>query len=147
MDLATAPVIGPIGPRPDGLDAPYWDGLAEGRLLLQHCAGCGTWIWGPQWACPSCRALEPGWDEVPPAGVVFSWTRTHQPFVPEFREVLPYVTVLVELPDAGGRRVLGLLLDDDGADPVIGERVRGVIQPPSDLTSGHAVLRWKRATA
>lgn len=139
------PVIGTIGPRPDGLDTPYWDALAEGRLALQRCGACATWIWGPQWACPSCRTLEPGWDDVPLRGTVFSWTRTWQPFVPQFRELLPYVTVLVELPDAAGRRVLGLLLGDPGTDPVIGERLTGVIQPASDLTGGVPVLRWERA--
>ncbi|WP_354700123.1 hypothetical protein DSM112329_00386 [Paraconexibacter sp. AEG42_29] len=145
MDLHSAPVIGDIGPRPDGLDVPFWAGLAEGRLLLQRCGACATWIWGPQWVCPRCRTLEPGWDEVPLRGTVYSWTRTWQPFVPSFKEHLPYVTLLIELPDAGGRRILGLLIDDDGTtDPVIGEDVAGVIQPASDVTSGVPVLRWTR---
>ena len=29
-------------PEPDGLSAPYWAGLREGRLLVQRCSGCGT---------------------------------------------------------------------------------------------------------
>ena len=56
----------------------------------------------------------------------------------------PYVTVLVEFRDAGGRRLLGLLADDRSDDPVIGAAVEGVIQPPSSVTSGHPVLRWRR---
>ena len=42
MYLQHAPVIGRVGPMVDGRDIPFWDGLAEGRLLIQHCAGCGA---------------------------------------------------------------------------------------------------------
>jgi uncharacterized protein len=142
--LEEAPVIGQIGPRPDGLDAPYWEGLAQGRLLLQRCAGCRDWIWGPLWMCPSCHKVDPVWEAVEPAGQIFAWTRTWQKFAPEFAAHVPYVTVLVELPHAGGRRLLGLLLGNDRVDPQLGEPVEGIIQPPSALTTGAAVLRWRR---
>lgn len=142
--LEDCPVIGEVGPRPDGLDAPYWEGLREGRLLLQRCGACATWIWAPQWSCPACRTLAPSWAATEARGVVYSWTRTWQPFVPQFRETLPYLTVLVELPQAGGRRLLGLLLGDQERDPVLGEELVGVVQPPSEITGGAAVLRWRR---
>jgi len=149
-----APVIGPVGPLPDGRDAPFWDGLASRRLLIQRCAGCAAWIWGPQWNCPECHRFDPDWVEVEPRGRVFTWTRTWQPFAPEFAELTPYVTVVVELPHAGGRRLLGLLLNGDGVrgagvagaeDPVLGEDLEGVFQPGSELTGGTAVLRWRRS--
>lgn len=144
MRLEEAPVVGSIGPRPDGLDAPYWDGLVEGRLRIQQCDKCERWIWGPQWACPQCLRVEPGWVEIEPSGRVYSWTRTWQKFAPEFSPLVPYVTVLVELPHAGDRRLLGLLVGDDSLDPRIGEEVRGVFQNPSEITSNAAVLRWER---
>lgn len=144
LTLERCPVIGPVGPRPDGLDVPFWDGLAAGELRLQRCGSCGTWIWAPQWVCPSCHALEPGWEAVPARGRIHTWTRTWQPFVPAFADLLPYLTVVVELPHAGGRRLLGLLLGDQGRDPVIGEEVVGVVQEPSEITGGSAVLRWAR---
>ncbi|GAA3421263.1 hypothetical protein GCM10022140_38840 [Rhodococcus aetherivorans] len=61
----------------------------------------------------------------------------------EYAERLPYVTVLVELPHAGGRRVLGILADDIDANPEIGDRVVGVFE----RTEGAAwpLLRWRRA--
>ena len=142
--LDEAPVVGLIGPRPDGLDAPYWDGLAAGKLRLQRCAACDEWIWGPLWMCPSCHQVDPAWVEVDPIGSVYAWTRTWQKFAPEFAAHVPYVTVLVELPHAGGRRILGLLLGDDMVDPSIGEAVEGVFQLPSPLTGGAAILRWQR---
>ena len=147
MNLHEAPVVGEIGPLPDGLDEPYWDGLARGVVTIQRCGGCGAWLWGPRWACPECLRPEPDWVEVEPRGRIFTWTRTWQKFAPEFADHVPYVTVLVELPHAGNRRLLGLLLGDDSVDPRIGEEVRGVIQPSSELTSNAAVLRWERPAA
>lgn len=146
MDLTTAPVMGTIGPFADGLDKPYWDGLREGVLRLQRCGGCDTWIWGPQWLCPQCHRPEPQWVEVESRGRIYSWTRTWKAFSPEFADLLPYITVVVELPHAGHRRLMGLLLGDDKTDPALDELVVGVIQPPSPLTSDQAVLRWQRVT-
>ncbi|MHB8694805.1 MAG: Zn-ribbon domain-containing OB-fold protein [Solirubrobacteraceae bacterium] len=148
--LAYAPVIGHVGPMPDGRDGPFWDGLERGRLMIQRCPACATWIWGPQWNCPECHRFSPDWTEVQPHGRVFTWTRTWQNFTPEFAELTPYVTVVVELPQAGGRRLLGLLLafgDDALVDPVLGEELEGVFQPAGELTGGAAVLRWRRPSA
>jgi uncharacterized OB-fold protein len=123
-----------IGPRPDGLDARFWEALSEGHLELQRCSACRAWIWGPQWVCPECHTLEPGWEATPMHGTIFTWTRTHHPFMDGFE--VPYTTVVVELPEAGGRRLLGLLLGD--APPTIGASVEGVIED----VDGVAVLRW-----
>jgi uncharacterized OB-fold protein len=147
MELDEVPVIGEIGPMPDGLDEPFWTGLQRGVLMIQRCEGCSIWIWGPQWLCPTCHRFDPAWVEVEPRGRIYSWTRTWQSFAAEFADHLPYVTVLVELPGAGGRRLLGILVDDDDQSPVIGEPVEGVIQPPSERTTHMPVLRWRRVTA
>ena len=32
-------------PMNDGLDKPYWDGLLEGKILVQRCGDCGNWQW------------------------------------------------------------------------------------------------------
>lgn len=138
---ATPPWITVGVPSADGLDAPHWEGLRAGELLLQRCAACAAWIWAPRPMCPGCHSLDLTWAPVEPVGTVFSWTRTWQPFSPEASGHLPYVAVLVELRDAGGRRVLGVLDEADGVTPAIGDRVRGTIQSPPD--DGHwPLLRW-----
>jgi uncharacterized protein len=147
MRLEDAPVIGEIEPMPDGLDLPYWDGLAAGELRIQRCRPCGRWIWGPQWMCPSCYSFELSWSAVALTGLVYSWIRTWHPFAPELAAHLPYTSVLVELPQAGGVRLLGLLVDGDGSEPAIGDPLEGRIQPASELTTGLAVLRWSPATS
>jgi uncharacterized OB-fold protein len=78
---------------------------------------------------------------VEPRGVVYSWTRTWYPFVPERAGELPYSVVLAELPHAGGARLLGAL---DGSDDGlrIGRRVVGSIHPACAASRGFPTLRW-----
>ena len=51
------------------------------------------------------------------------------------------VTVLVTLPAAGDRRVLGVLADADGVTPEIGAPVRGQIEQPPD-EQHWPLVRW-----
>lgn len=135
----------PWGPSPDGLDQPHWDGLRRGELLLQRCSACANWIWGPQWICGACHTFDPGWASVRPTGTVYSWSRTWRPFISELPVVTPYVTVLVELPQAGNRRVLGILTGDDTDAVRIGDPVDGYFVHDDGAT--WPLLRWRRRTA
>ncbi|MFC0448979.1 Zn-ribbon domain-containing OB-fold protein [Rhodococcus jostii] len=134
----------PWGPSADGLDQPYWDGLTRGELRLQRCGTCKTWIWGPQWVCGSCHALDPNWEAVTPVGTVYSWSRSWYPFITELADQVPYVTVLVELPEAGHRRVLGILTGADTDAVRIGDPVVGHIEHDEGAT--WPLLRWRRST-
>lgn len=137
----TAPWLDLTGPADDGLDEPHWEALRAGRLELQRCRACGTWIWAPRPICPQCHSFELGWERVEPAGTIYSWTRTWQPFTPEATGHLPYVLVLVELPGAGDRRVVGVLDHADGVTPEIGAAVRGVVEPAPD-EHHWPLVRW-----
>lgn len=130
--------VEPWGPSEDGLDLPYWEGLEAGELRLQRCGSCATWIWGPQWICGKCHTFDPEWQAVTPHGTVYSWSRSFYPFMTEFADRSPYVTVLVELPGADGRRVLGMLTEND--EVRIGDTVTGRFEraPGEARTS----LRW-----
>ena len=145
-NLEETPVIGRIGPKRDGLDTPYWEGLRAGQLKLQRCVHCRTWWWSPVWRCAECGGWDLEWEGVEPRGRVFSWIRTHQAFAPEMAPIVPYVTVMVQLPQAGDRRLLGILVGpEEGLD--IGAEVEGVIQPASALTNDQPVLRWRLASS
>lgn len=137
----TPPRVGLAGPSPDGLDIPHWEGLRAGRLMLQRCPKCSMWTWSPRPICPACHSFDMGFEAVDPVGVIYSWTRTWQPFTPDAIGHLPYVVVLVELPAADGRRVLGVLAHADGLAPRIGAAVRGVIEQPPD-NRDWPLMRW-----
>jgi uncharacterized protein len=137
----TPPWMGLTGPSDDGLDAAHWEGLRAGKLLLQRCRQCATWTWSPRPICPACHSFDTGFEPVEPVGTIYSWTRTWQPFAGEATGHLPYVVVLVELPAADGRRVLGVLAHADRLTPRIGATVRGVIDQPSD-DQYWPLVRW-----
>lgn len=140
----TPPRTAGAHPSADRLDAPHWEGLRQGELRIQHCAHCDRWTWSPRPICPGCHASDLEWPAVEPVGTIFSWTRTWQAFSPEVSGHLPYVVVNVELPAAGHRRVLGVLLDGDAADVRIGATVKGEIEPAVD-PAGYPLLRWRLA--
>jgi uncharacterized OB-fold protein len=79
---------------------------------------------------------------VPAEGSVYSWTRTWYPFVDARSDALPYVVVLVELPQAANTRLLGVLTGDE-AGLAIGARVVGAITAGSDATYGLPSVTWR----
>jgi uncharacterized OB-fold protein len=107
-----------------GADGPYWNALAEGRLLLPRCGGCGRWHWPAVFRCGECGAWEPQWQPVELRGRVFSWTRTWHAFGGAEGLGVPYVSLIVELPQAGDRRLLGILAGD-ATGLAIGAAVQG----------------------
>jgi uncharacterized protein len=137
----TPPWMNLTGPSDDGLDKPHWEALRSGRLELQRCKDCAGWTWSPRPICPECHSFNIGWEQVDPTGTIYSWTRTWQPFTPESTGHLPYVVVLVELPAADGRRVMGVLAHADGVTPRIGAAVRGVIEASPDAEHW-PIVRW-----
>ncbi|MGW4565466.1 bifunctional MaoC family dehydratase N-terminal/OB-fold nucleic acid binding domain-containing protein [Streptomyces sp. NPDC004561] len=90
---------GPRAARPRPVvnrdNAGFWQGVAEHRLLIQRCAGCGTlrhpWLPG----CNACGCLD--WDTVEASGegTVYSYVVMHHPPFPAFEP--PYAVGLVEL--------------------------------------------------
>ncbi len=129
-------------PETDELSRPFWDGLRENRLRVQRCAQCQTWQFGPEWICHRCHAFDPAWVDVPPRGVIHSWERVWHPSQAALKNHGPYLVVLVELPEAGGVRLLGNLLGDAMQDVRIGAPATGVFEP-HDQPFPHTLLQWQ----
>ena len=132
-------------PEPDGLDAPYWAGTRRGALLVQRCARCRTWQWGPEWMCHACRSFDVDWTPVEGRGVIYSWERVWHPVHPALATHGPYVVVLVELPHAGRIRMPGNLLGDPRQTVTIGANVRAVFEPHDDATAPFTLVQWTLA--
>ncbi|MES0875333.1 Zn-ribbon domain-containing OB-fold protein [Sinimarinibacterium thermocellulolyticum] len=109
-----------------GADGPYWKGLAQGQLQLPRCRRCRAWHWPAVFRCGHCGAWDIDWAPVRAEGEIYSWTRTHHGFAGTEGIGVPYVSVVVSLPHAGGRRLLGLLAGSDSGLRV-GAWVRGRI--------------------
>ncbi|MFF4399935.1 bifunctional MaoC family dehydratase N-terminal/OB-fold nucleic acid binding domain-containing protein [Streptomyces sp. NPDC001480] len=85
-------------------NAGFWEGVAEHRLLIQRCTGCGTlrhpWLPG----CNACGCLDWNTVEAGGEGTVYSYVVMHHPPFPAFTEpdpaadaAGPYAVGLVEL--------------------------------------------------
>lgn len=130
-------------PEGDGLSAPFWNGLRENRVMVQHCAACGTWQHGAEWICHHCHAMDPAWEAVTPRGRIYSWERVWHPAHDCLNGYGPYLVVLVELPQAGGIRMLGNLLGDPMQEVVIGAEVQGVFEHHEQASTPHTLLQWQ----
>lgn len=127
----------------DGLDAPYWAGLAEERLLLQRCGNCRGWQWGPEWLCHRCHSFELDYEPVAAQGRIYSYERVWHPVHSALADQGPYIVALVELPHADHVRIVGNLLGDPTADVVIGAAVTGVFEHHEDVQPAFTLLHWR----
>ena len=117
--------------------------MARHELVVQKCDDCGTFQWGPEWICHTCRSFNVGWVQVEPTGKIYSWERVWYPVHPAVAESLPYVVALVELPHAGNVRMIGNLLGDATEPIVIGADVEAVFEDhPGEFP--YTLVQWQR---
>lgn len=130
-------------PERDGLSEPFWSGLRQGVLRVQRCEGCGGLQFGPEWICHRCHGFELGWQEVAPRGRIYSWERSWHPVHPALKEAVPYLVVLVELPEAGNVRLLGNLLGPPEQPVPIGAAVEGAFEHHEHADPPFSLLQWR----
>ena len=129
-------------PRHSG--APYWQGLEEGRLRLPRCAQCEHDQWPVVARCGTCGHWGSIWRDLPLTGTIFSWTRAWHPFGGTEGLPRPFVSLLAEIEDAGGTRLMGLLEGVDDKDHVpIGAAVAGRIGQTSYGDEDVPVIIWR----
>ena len=101
-------------PAPDPDSQAYWDGLKEGRLLLQHCNDCGHVQLYQQSICRKCAGTNLVHRPASGRGTVHSFSVVYRAPGPAFKQDTPYAVLLVEL--AEGPRMISSLAE--GCDPM-----------------------------
>ena len=66
---------------------------------------------------------------------------------PALAERLPYIVVLIELPDAGNVRMVGNLLGDSAQEVPIGAEVEAVFEDHPDADEPYALVQWRLVEA
>jgi uncharacterized OB-fold protein len=130
-------------PERNGLSAPFWQGAREERLKVQRNPRTGVYQWPPQWIAHDTQTFELDWVEVEPKGVIYSWTRVWHPVHPALKDACPYIVVVVELPHAGGVRMLGNLLGDPRQEVVIGAPAEAVFEHHNDADPTFTLVQWR----
>jgi uncharacterized OB-fold protein len=98
-------------------DNVFWfEAAADGRLVIQKCASCGTLRHPPGPACPECRSFD--WEAIDASGRarLHSWTVIHHPQDPAFE--YPLAVGLVDLEE--GTRLVADIQGVDHRDLEIG---------------------------
>jgi len=90
-------------PVSDDVSRPFWDGLKEGKLLVQRCAMCQRLQFPPDAACETCSSRELSFEQMSGRGKIFSFTETvsgarH----PYFQSLAPYLVGMVQLDEQEG---------------------------------------------
>ncbi|MFP5257024.1 MAG: Zn-ribbon domain-containing OB-fold protein [Acidimicrobiia bacterium] len=106
--------------------APFWEGLAEGTVVLPVCDACRHHIWYPRSWCPVCQHESVTWTALSGRGTVYARTLLHKAMGP-WQAAAPYVIAYVELDE--GPRVLTNVVTDDPASVQIGDPVEAVFVP------------------
>ncbi len=131
-------------PVPDGLDAPFWQGLRNEQICLTRCDACQRFQWGPEYICHRCHSFDLSYEAVGTSGRIFSYERVWHPVHPALKDQGPYLVVLVELPQADNVRVVGNLLGPPEQEVYIGTTVQAVFEHHNDATHPFTLLQWER---
>src|SRR3984957_11320959 len=91
-------------PTHDDFTRPWWDAVAEGRLLLMRCSTCGEAHYYPRPFCPRCGADTVSWEEASGDATLYTWSVVYQNDLPPFNERGPYVAAVGAL--AEGPRMM-----------------------------------------
>ena len=113
---------------------PFWEGAAEGRLMLPSCQDCNRVHWYPRYICPSCHSMNLEWIEASGEGTIYTYAVQHMAFGPWEGEA-PYVTAYIDLKE--GDRMLTVLRGVDPNKPEeirIGARVKVEFEKANDDT-------------
>jgi 3-oxo-4,17-pregnadiene-20-carboxyl-CoA hydratase alpha subunit len=84
----------------------FFDGVREGRLVVQRCAACGALTVPPKVVCPSCEGLSWGRATLGGDGEVTSYTVIRVPPA-QFAAQAPYVVTVARMVE--GVSLLGRL--------------------------------------
>ena len=107
-------------PQPNPETKAFWDGAAQGKLLLKKCQACGQLHYYPRAICPFCGSDRTEWQQASGRGTIYSWSVMR-------RADVPYAIAYVTLEE--GVTMMTNIVDCDLDGIRIGQRVRVVFKP------------------
>jgi uncharacterized OB-fold protein len=128
-------------PEPTPVSRPFWDALAQRRIVLQYSPSLGRYVFYPRTLAPGTLADDLQWREIDGAGTLYTFTIARRPTGPPWADAVPQLLAVVQW-DAGPR-ISTELVDADPGDVRIGMRVEPVFY---DLPEeGITLLKYRPA--
>ncbi len=121
--------VSPPIPLPNELTTPFWDGAANGQLVIQSCNACGHLQHAPEPVCSACLSFDLGSAAVSGKGTVYTYCIATQAFHPWFADRLPFVIAVVELDEQPGLKMITNIVDVDPESVRVGDRVEVTFTP------------------
>jgi uncharacterized OB-fold protein len=121
-------------PHADPCTQPFWSAALEGRVTAQECTQCGLRLLPAAPRCFRCQNSEFRTVDLPGTGTVYSFIIVRHALRPSLKNVVPYVSAVIELDQTqgAGARMIVNVIDCDPETVAIGDRVRIVFERVSD---------------
>lgn len=121
---------------------PFWAAAVQGRLRAPKCDNCGTFVLPPKPYCFECQGQSFTWVDLPGTGTIFTFTVVRHPLHPGLKDVVPYVSGIIDLDgtQGAGARLMGNIIDCDPDTVKIGDRVEADFEP---LAEDYAMMRFR----
>ena len=118
--------------------APFWDALAQHRIVIQYSPSLQAYVFYPRVRAPGTLADDLEWREISGMGTLYSFTVARRPVSPHFADAVPQLLAIVEW-EEGPRfstEMVNVDIDADPAELRVGMRVRPVFfdYPEHDVT-------------
>ena len=84
-------------PAVSASSAHYWQGAADGKLLLQYCSKCARHLFYPRPWCPHCYGSALEWRQASGRGDVHTFSVVYAAPCVGFEADAPYVVAVIEL--------------------------------------------------
>lgn len=127
-------------PHAGGRSAEFYNYCRDHELRFQRCTSCGTWRHIPRDMCAKCGSFDWEWARSSGKGKLFSWTTAFQPMMPQFKDLIPYSPVIVELEE--GVRMVTWLTDIKPDELKLGIPLEVVFD---DVTPNVTLPKFRRA--
>jgi uncharacterized OB-fold protein len=82
------------------VNQPFWNGAKAGKLMMQRCQDCHSWVFCPRPICVECNSDQLEWVQLSGRGKVFSFTVIREVVGQALRGFgpdIPYVTAWIDL--------------------------------------------------
>ena len=127
-------------PEPDDSNRPYFEGAREGKLRLQQCSDCNSWMFPVRHRCQACGGTQLQWEDASGRGTVYTHAVLHREYHPRHAGHLPLVMAQVDLEE--GVRVNTNLVDVDNSAVKAGMKVVVAFE---HSPAGEAIVVFKPA--